>query len=138
MARMKLSKRARFWEHMWASTILLYTFGATFIVWKTLKQYGVNPFVFFVIDAITSWTYGITTARLVMRIIAKDWQNTRKWALGAAISFITPQLYILIAAHHAPKNVYLIVIGVISALALFTLVSLLFEIRRGKKSLLPK
>ncbi len=133
MAKMKLSKRARFWEHMWASTILLYTFGATFIVWKTLKQYGVNPFIFFVIDAITSWTYGITTARLVMRIIAKDWQNTRKWALGAAISFITPQLYILIAAHHAPRSVYLFVIGVISALAIFTLVSLLFEIRRGKK-----
>lgn len=129
-----LSKRQRFWERMWASSILLYTIGATFVVWKTLKQYGVNPVLFFFIDAVTSWTYGIATARLVLRIIAKDFKASRKWALAAAISFIAPQIYILIAAHHAPKDVYLIVIGVISTFSIFTIVSLLLEIRRAKKA----
>lgn len=133
MAGAELNKRQHFWERMWASSILLYTVGATFVVWRTLRQYGVNPVLFFIIDAVTSWSYGIATARLIMHIIAKDWETTRKWALAAAISFITPQLYILIAARNAPKDVYLIVIGVISALTLFTVISLFFEIRRGKK-----
>ena len=129
-----MSKRQRFWERMWASSILLYTIGATFVVWKTLKQYGVNPVAFFFIDAVTSWTYGIASARLVMRVIAKDFKASRKWALAAAISFMTPQVYILIAAHNAPKDVYLIVIGVITLFAMFTIVSLLLEIRRAKKT----
>jgi hypothetical protein len=68
-----------------------------------------------------------------MRIFAKDWPNTRKWAFVAAISFITPQLYILIAARNAPRDVYIIVISVILALTLFTAISLLLEIRRGKE-----
>ena len=133
MAKEILNKRQRFWEHIWASSILVYTVVATFIVWKTLHKYGVNPIIFFVIDAITSCTYGIATARLVMRIIAKDWKTTRKWALAAALSFIIPQLYILFAAKNAPRDVYLIVISVISALALFALTSLLMESRRAKK-----
>ena len=133
MSKQAISKRQRFWERAWASSILIYTIVATFIVWKTLTKYGVNPVVFFFIDATTSWTYGISTARLVMRIIAKDWPDTRKWALAAAISFISPQLYILIAARNAPRDVYLIVIGVILALTLFTTISLFLEIRRGHR-----
>ena len=135
MGLKKLSKRQKFWERLWTSTILLYTVVATFVVWKTLKKYGVNPVYFFFIDAVTSWSYGVSTARLVMRIVSRDLKAARIWALASAVSFITPQLYILMAAHHAPKDVYRIVIGVISALAIFTLVSLLFEIKRGRSKL---
>jgi hypothetical protein len=126
------TSRQRFWERLWASSILIYTFVATFVVWKALKKYGVNPLAFFIVDAVTSWTYGIATARLVMRIIRKDWIASRKWAVAAAVSFITPQIYILVSARNAPRDVYLIVIGVISALAIFAITSLYFEIRKGR------
>ncbi len=128
-----ISKRQKFWERLWASTILIYTFVATFVVWKTLKKYGVNPIAFFFIDAATSWTYGITSARMVMQIIHGNMKSARNWAFGAAASFITPQLYILITAHHAPADVYRIIIGVISALFLFTAISLFLEIKRKKR-----
>ena len=68
------TKKQKFWERIWASSILLYTIVATLIVWKALSKYGVNPIVFFVIDAITSWTYGISTARLLLTIIKKEWK----------------------------------------------------------------
>ncbi len=117
---------------MWTGSIFIYTIVATLVVWKSLRKYGVNPLAFFIIDAITSWSYGVTSARMVMQIIARNMQTARKWAIGAALSFITPQLYILIAAHNAPADVYRIVIGVISALFLFTALSLYFEIRKKK------
>lgn len=120
-------------ERLWASTILLYTFGATFVVWKTLSKYGVNPIVFFVIDAVTSWTYGIATARLTVSVVRRDWKAVRKWTWGSAISFVTPQIYVLVAAHHAPPDVYRIVIGVVSFLILFAFVSLMIQIRKSKK-----
>ena len=110
---------------------MLYTFGATFVVWKALSKYGVNPIVFFVIDAITSWTYGIATARLTVSVVQRDWKAARKWAWASAVSFVTPQMYILIAAHHAPRDVYLIVIGVISFMILLATVSLIVQIRKS-------
>ena len=128
-----LTKRQKFWERLWTGSIFIYTIVATIVVWKGLSKYGVNPWIFAVIDAITSYTYGITSARMVIAIIAKDMKRARTWALGAAISFITPQAYILISAHNAPVDVYRIVIGVISALFLFTAISLLIDIKRKKK-----
>lgn len=129
----KRSRRTIVVERLWASTILLYTIGATFVVWKTLSKYGVNPFVFFVIDAITSWTYGIATARLTVDVVRREWKTARKWAWASAISFVTPQLYILIAAHHAPRDVYLIVVGVISFMILLAFVSLIVQIRKSRR-----
>ena len=127
------TRRAIVVERLWASTILLYTVGATFVVWRALSKYGVNPIVFFVIDGITSWTYGISTARLTMAVIQRRWKAVRKWAWASAISFVTPQIYILVAAHHAPRDVYLIVIGVITFMILLALVSLLLQIRKSKR-----
>jgi hypothetical protein len=125
------TRRARLVERLWASTILLYTIVATFVVWKALSKYGVNPVIFFVIDAITSWTYGIATARLTMCVIRREWKSVRKWAWVSAISFITPQLYVLVAAQHAPRDVYLIVIAVISLMILLALISVFIQIRKS-------
>lgn len=130
-----MTKRQRFWERLWASSILIYTVVATLVVWRTLGKYGVNPIVFFIIDAITSWTYGISTARLLITVIKREWRTGRKWAWAAAISFVTPQMYVLISARHAPRDVYLIVISVITILAIFVSVSFLLQIRKSRKAL---
>lgn len=129
-----ITKRQRFWERLWASSILLYTIVATFVVWRALSKYGVNPILFFVIDAITSWTYGISTARLLMAVLKKDWKLSRKWAWASAISFVTPQLYVLISARHAPRDVYIIVISVIGVLTIFVAGSLLLQIHKTRKT----
>jgi hypothetical protein len=129
----KLTHRQTLWERLWASTILLYTVVATLVVWRTLGKYGVNVFLFFIIDAVTSWTYGISTARLLLNVIKRQWKAARRWAWAAATSFVTPQIYILASARHAPRDVYLIVIAVIALLILFALISLLLQIRSSKK-----
>lgn len=103
-------------------------------MWRTLSKYGVNSIAFFVIDAVTSWTYGISTARLLLAVIKKEWKVSRKWAWAAALSFILPQLYILVSARHAPKSVYIIVLCVIAGLTLFVGGSLLLQIRKTRKS----
>lgn len=129
----KQTRRQIFWERLWASTIVLYTVGATFVVWRTLGKYGVNVLLFFIIDGITSWSYGIATARLIVNVIKREWKVVRKWTWVAAISFVTPQVYILASARHAPRDVYLIVIIVITFLILFAVLTLLFQIRSSKR-----
>lgn len=132
MASRVRTKRETFWERMWAATIVAYSFGAAVLVWKTLHKYGVNPYVFFVIDVSTSWPYGLATARIVVAFFRKDWGAVRKWSWLAGITFITPQVYILASARHVPNDVYLIIAAVITVLAVFAIGGVVQQIRAGK------
>lgn len=127
------SKRQIFWERIWASTIVLYSFAATFIVWKALHKYGVNPYLFFVIDLITSWFYGVASARLVVAVIQKRWSETQKWGWLSAINFALPQIYILLSARRVPRDVYLIIYSVIGALVAFALIGIGSQIKAARK-----
>lgn len=127
------SKRQIFWERIWASTIVLYSFAATFVVWKTLHKYGVNPYLFFVIDLITSWFYGLASARLVVAVIKKRWSETQKWGWLSAINFALPQIYILLSARRVPRDVYLIIYSVIGALVAFALIGIGSQIKAARK-----
>ncbi|MEI6219815.1 MAG: hypothetical protein WCP71_00735 [Actinomycetes bacterium] len=127
------TKRQTFWERIWASTIVLYTFAATFVVWKALHKYGVNPYLFFVIDLITSWFYGLASARLVVAVIKKRWSETQKWGWLSALNFMLPQVYILVSASHVPKDVYIIIFSVIGVMAAFALIGIASQIRAARK-----
>jgi len=127
------TKRQTFWERLWASTIVLYTFGATFVVWKALHKYGVNPYLFFVIDLITSWFYGLASARLVVAIIHKRWSETQKWGWLSALNFMLPQIYILVSARHVPRDVYIIIYSVIGVMVAFAVVGIVSQLRVARK-----
>jgi len=127
------TKRQTFWERIWASTIVLYTFAATFVVWKALHKYGVNPYFFFVIDLITSWFYGLASARLVVAVIKKRWSETQKWGWLSALNFMLPQVYILVSANHVPKDVYIIIFGVISVMVAFAVLGVVSQVRAARK-----
>ena len=127
------SKRQTFWERIWASTIVLYSFVATFVVWKALHKYGVNPYIFFVIDLITSWFYGLASARLVVAVIKKRWRETQKWGWLSAINFMLPQVYILLSARRVPRDVYLIIYSVIGLLIAFALIGIGSQIRVARR-----
>jgi hypothetical protein len=122
----------KIWEKLFTSSVLLYTMVATFVVWKTMRKYGVNPYLFFTIDLITSITYGISSARLVVKILEKKIEESWKWAIVSAISFITPQLYILISANHVPRDTYFAIYGIFTALLLFTLFSFSYELKKKR------
>ena len=127
------SKRETFWERVFASTVVIYTFCATFIVYKELRKYGTNWVIYFIIDLPTSWFYGIAVSRLVGSFVKKRWNQVQKWAWIAAINFVLPQIYILISARKAPHTVYLIIYVVIAVLAMFALGGIISQIKVAKK-----
>ncbi len=122
------SKRETFWERVFASTVVIYTFCTTFVVYKELGKYGTNWVIFFIIDLPTSWFYGIAVSRLVGSFVKKRWNQVQRWALLAAINFVLPQLYILFSAQKAPHSVYVIIYIVIAALAVFAFGGIISQI----------
>ena len=132
---MARTTREKFWERIWASTVVLYTFCATFVVYKELSKYGVNWGWYLIIDVPTSWLYGITSARLVMAVVRRRWGQIQKWGWLAAANFAIPQLYILITARKAPHNVYLIIYSVIAVLVIFALGGIASQVSNARKNL---
>jgi len=129
-----LTARQKFWERAFASTVVLYTFGATYVVWKTLTKYGANWLVYFIIDVPTSWFYGISASRLVVSVVKKRFHEVTKWGWLAAINFAIPQIYILYYAHNASRQTLMIFALVITGLAISSVYTLWTQIKKSRRS----
>jgi len=127
------SRKEVLWERIWAGLLVLYSTGAAYLVWRTLSPYGVNAIVFLIIDMVTSWPYGLSTARIVINVVKRNWHEVRKWSWVAGVTFIAPDVYVLASAHHAPRHIYLLLILVITALILLAILSVLLQIRSWGK-----
>ncbi|MSO38675.1 MAG: hypothetical protein EXQ69_10605, partial [Acidimicrobiia bacterium] len=64
VARMT-DERRRMVEVLWVVAALAYGLGRAIVVWKTLGDYGVNPWIYGVLDVISTVPYAIGTARVV-------------------------------------------------------------------------
>jgi len=128
------SARQRFWERLFASSVVLYTFAATYVVWKTLTKYGALWWIFFLIDLPTSWFYGIATSRLVMGIVKRRFSEVTRWGWVAVINFALPQIYILYYAHHASRKTLIIFAAIVITLAISSLSTLRGQIKKSQNS----
>jgi len=128
------SARQRFWERLFASSVVLYTFAATYVVWKTLTKYGAHWWIFFLIDLPTSWFYGIATSRLVMGIVKRRFSEVTRWGWVAVINFALPQIYILYYAHHASRKTLIIFAAIVITLAISSLSTLRGQIKKSRIS----
>lgn len=109
----EVTERARRLEIIWIVVVVLYGIGRSLVVWKMLAKYGVNPLIYFVIDVGSSWPYGLATAHLVRSAVRHDGEKAIKWGVLAVATFITPDIYLVVSLHRAPKYVF----GVIAVIA---------------------
>ncbi len=91
------TERRRRREHLWIAGVVLYTVVRFAIAWETLNRYGLNVWIFGILDVGTAVPYAIGTARLVTCVVDKRLQAAAWWLVLAAASFIAPYLYIAIA-----------------------------------------
>ncbi len=123
-------------ERVWVLLVVVYGFGKSLVVWGTLGKYGVNPFIYLVVDIAAAIPYGIATARVVINGIARNWREVRKWSVVATITHFIPDIYIFSVVRSAPR---IMIDGLISVIAFFTLVAIasvaaqMREHRRRKK-----
>ena len=77
--------------------------------------------------------YGLLVGGLVVAVIKKRWSETQKWGWLSALNFMLPQVYILVAANHVPKDVYIIIFSVIGVMAAFAALGVVSQIRAARK-----
>lgn len=109
-------------------SILLYTIVRFFFVKLTLESYGVNSWIFLVIDAGTGILYVIGIEHLITLVGQKsaNWRTLFLWAGVTAISFAAPYVYIYVWSRELPAGI----VWGLGVIILFLLVNAIFRLRQ--------
>lgn len=84
---------------------LIYTVIRVIIVQATLVGYGINPWIFMIIDAVTGILYVLGIEQLIMTMNKKykmSWSKILLWSAVTIASFALPYLYLFIASRELP------------------------------------
>jgi hypothetical protein len=111
------SKFRRRVELSWVVTIVLFTIGRLVLAAQTLEDYGLNIWIFGLIDLATAIPYAVGVAKVVEGFIDRRLRAASTWAVVACVSFLAPYLYIFWVGKDVdfPPVVY-VVLGILIAI----------------------
>ena len=128
------TRRVNF-ERGWIFLSVAYGGLRAALVWKFLRRYGVNPYVFAGVEFTSAAIYGKSSARVVGAAIDGVWTRLRAWLPVAIISYFAPDAYVLLSAGHLPGDMLAILISVVCASLVLTGVAVGSQVRRGRLGL---
>jgi len=120
-------------ERGWILVSIAYGGLRAALVWKFLKQYGVNPYVFGAIEFISAAIYGKSSAQVVGAVVDGAWIRLRRWLPIAVLTYFAPDGYVFLSAGRLPSDMLAILISVVCATLVLTVVGIVTQVRRGRR-----
>jgi hypothetical protein len=121
--RVKLSflrdKRA---QRTWLALVLAWVVIRTLVIRDVFGGYGVNPWIYFLIDLASAIPYAILSGRAVVNYLDKNWGSFRKNGFFALFFFYMPDMYVLSTAEEVPNSLlmgFLLSIVIFSGFAVY-------------------
>lgn len=114
---------------------LAYTIVRVLVVNASLSAYGVNPWVFLVIDGVAGVAYVLGVEQLIVALNPKTkapWWRSFMWAAATAVAFAMPYLYIFMSSQELPLA-FTIGLGVLILLLLANALVAIVRQLRGQK-----
>ena len=120
-------------EKLWLVASVLYGFLRSALVWKFLAKYGVNPYLYLVVELSSSYFYGLGSARVVVSVVDRMWPALRVWVPVALAAYFAPEGYIFLSAGTLPTDVLGVLLGIIGVAAVAAGFSLVSQIKSARK-----
>jgi len=120
-------------ERGWILVSIAYGGLRAALVWKFLHQYGVNPYIFGVIEFVSAAIYGKSSAQVVGAVVDGAWVRLRRWLPLAALTYFAPDGYVFLSAGKLPGDMLAILISVVCVTLVLTVVGIVTQVRRGRK-----
>jgi hypothetical protein len=117
----------------WVVAVLAWSVARTVVVGHCLSRYGVSPWAYGAVDLAVSYPYALATAGVVTNLLDGRRAAARRCGVWSAVTFVTPDLYLLLAGHGKPTTVYVVVVAVAVLLAGSALVSIGLQVRSGRR-----
>ena len=116
-------------KRTWFFLVLAWALIRTIAVKDFFSAYGIHPWIYLVIDLLSSIPYAHYSANLVISYLDKKWDNARKNFLLTTIFFYVPDIYIFTAANKIPRP---LLIGFIVSVLIFSTIAIVGIVRRIK------
>lgn len=116
-------------KRTWFFLVLAWALIRTIAVKDFFSAYGIHPWIYLLIDMLSSIPYAHYSANLVISYLDKKWDNAKKNFLLTAIFFYVPDIYIFTAANKIPKP---LLIGFIVSVLIFSTIAIVGIVRRIK------
>ena len=129
------TRRVNF-ERGWILISVAYGGLRAALVWKFLRKYGVNPYVFAGVEFTSAAIYGKSSAQVVGAVIDGAWKRIRSWLPLALLTYFAPDGYVLLSAGRLPSDMLAILLAMVCVTLVLTGVGIWSQIRRGRRALL--
>ena len=116
-------------KRTWFFLVLAWALIRTIAVKDFFSAYGIHPWIYLVIDLLSSIPYAHYSANLVISYLDKKWDNARINFFLTAIFFYVPDIYIFTAANKIPRP---LLIGFIVSVLIFSTIAIVGIVRRIK------
>lgn len=97
---------------LWLAVTIGWTLVRAAAVHAGLSDYGVNVWVFLVIDLASAVADGYATPKAVLALVDHQINTAFKWLGVFLVAFVVPDIYVFAAGDHVPLRAYF-VLGVI-------------------------
>jgi hypothetical protein len=131
---LKSEKHRQLVERWWIAIVLVWDIVKTLVVDKTFAQYGVNPYIYFLIVVSIAVPYAISTAKMLFAILANHWRNALVYGAIAAVLHFIPDIYILLTAKQVPRSLFDSFIVMIVIFTVFAVHGVITHVRQNRKS----
>ena len=108
-------RRRRMLSLTWAGLAIGWSLVRAIIAWAVLGDYGLNPWVYLAIDVASATVDAITTPRMVISFVDRQYKRALLWALCSLVAFIIPDLYLFLGTGHLPKKIIVVMAIIITA-----------------------
>lgn len=127
-------QRRRRLSRMWAGMVVLWSLFRTLLVWAAVGDYGLNPWIYLAIDLVSASIDAVTTPRMVLSFIDDQHRHAVRWAVISLVAFVLPDLYIFVGTRTLPRNVVIIVLGIITLTFAIAVTTVVRKVRAGRKA----
>ncbi len=126
-------RRRKVLSRTWGVIVVTWSLVRALVVWAALGDYGINPWMYLLIDLGSAIVDAYTTPRMVLAFIDSQYRTAAKWLLASAGAFIVPDLYIFLGTRHMPRRVIFVIAVIISITGFVAVFSVVRKIRAGKR-----
>ena len=103
--------RRRLFERVWFAVSMLYALLRIALAEQFLVKYGLNIYVFAVIEFLSTPIYAIGVSRTVRGLVDSRRSTAIRWLMVAILGFVAPDAYVVVAARRVPASLYLAVLA---------------------------
>lgn len=111
--------------------VLIYMILRFVVAIPTLGPYGVNPFIFGLLDVITAIPYAIGVPKIIAFAKQKNSRKIMQWIMVLAISFVIPYGYIAASGEKIPILVWGALVIIIMGFGLESFLTVRSKIRKA-------